>query len=316
LCYVTSILKTREEFIKDLPSKNEVKQIPISAQRYVKTRGSKLSKNDWYKDNFVTEKRVITPKVKTPTFSPAKTTLEAKDRFLKVGIQQTNVGVATIDQVNLALKAIESEAKYGKINVSALSFEKLSAKTAASYQGTNAAGINILRVNTSNFGTLNKFKPIESYSSVISKIDNRILDLNKSIDGYKSKLGVSKSRDRAYKSDIKKANGQISIFDSEKRKLLNKIDSGYKELPFTYSTSLDSIESQSRGSIVHEIGHYRDEKLKATLNDRFKMNSKLAASEYGRVNSEEYFAEMYAKYRLSGAKDIPSDILELFKEIK
>jgi hypothetical protein len=58
LCYVTSILKTKEEFIKGVKtSKNLVSKIPESAQRYVKTRGSKLASSDWYKDNFVTERK-------------------------------------------------------------------------------------------------------------------------------------------------------------------------------------------------------------------------------------------------------------------
>jgi hypothetical protein len=57
LCYVTSILKTKEEFIKGVKtSKNLVSKIPESAQRYVKTRGSKLASSDWYKDNFVVER--------------------------------------------------------------------------------------------------------------------------------------------------------------------------------------------------------------------------------------------------------------------
>ncbi len=50
LCYVTSILKTKDEFINDLPSKNEVKQIPLSAQRYQKTNKKKYW--DWQKENF------------------------------------------------------------------------------------------------------------------------------------------------------------------------------------------------------------------------------------------------------------------------
>jgi hypothetical protein len=50
LCYVTSILKTKDEFIKGLPSKNQINDIPRSAQRYQKTNKKKYW--DWEKENF------------------------------------------------------------------------------------------------------------------------------------------------------------------------------------------------------------------------------------------------------------------------
>ena len=52
LCYVTSIKKTKKEFNKGVQnSKNEIKQIPKSAQRYQKTVKNK-NYFDWQKDNF------------------------------------------------------------------------------------------------------------------------------------------------------------------------------------------------------------------------------------------------------------------------
>jgi hypothetical protein len=50
-CYVTSILKTKKEFAQGLKSKNEVKRIPRSAQRYQKSVKNKQY-YDWQKDNF------------------------------------------------------------------------------------------------------------------------------------------------------------------------------------------------------------------------------------------------------------------------
>jgi hypothetical protein len=90
MCYVTSILKTKDEFIKDLPSKNEVKQIPKSAQRYVKTKGGKLAKNDWYKDNFVTEKTLPKVKIKKNLGIQTATTItQAESIALKNGISKS-----------------------------------------------------------------------------------------------------------------------------------------------------------------------------------------------------------------------------------
>lgn len=51
LCYVTSILKTKDEFRRGVASKNEVKRIPRSAQRYQKSVKNKQY-YDWQKDNF------------------------------------------------------------------------------------------------------------------------------------------------------------------------------------------------------------------------------------------------------------------------
>lgn len=44
---------TKKEFIEGVSeSKNEIKKMPVSAQRYVKTNGDKFKKADWYRDNF------------------------------------------------------------------------------------------------------------------------------------------------------------------------------------------------------------------------------------------------------------------------
>lgn len=53
LCYTTTILKTKEEFRNDVEkSKNEVTEIPKSAQTYVKTMKPYWKDSDWYKDNY------------------------------------------------------------------------------------------------------------------------------------------------------------------------------------------------------------------------------------------------------------------------
>lgn len=78
LCYVTTILKTREEFNKDLPSSREVKQIPVSAQRYVKTED--MSRYDWHKANF-NEKNEPTERVGGPSknIEPYKISVKSRD---------------------------------------------------------------------------------------------------------------------------------------------------------------------------------------------------------------------------------------------
>lgn len=53
LCYVTSILMTKEEFKSGKSgSKNEVKRIPPKAEKYVKSSGDKFNNYDWHKENF------------------------------------------------------------------------------------------------------------------------------------------------------------------------------------------------------------------------------------------------------------------------
>lgn len=60
LCYVTSILMTKEEFKSGkLGSKNEVKRIPPKAEKYVKSSGDKFDNSDWKKTNFTKDNKPI-----------------------------------------------------------------------------------------------------------------------------------------------------------------------------------------------------------------------------------------------------------------
>jgi DNA-binding Lrp family transcriptional regulator len=84
MCFQTSILKTKKEFIEGAKvSKNQVTKIPKGARRYVKTKGGKLAKNDWYKDNFVTEKPVIKVKRSTLKTNPTSASLNPASGFVE-----------------------------------------------------------------------------------------------------------------------------------------------------------------------------------------------------------------------------------------
>ena len=87
LCYVTSIKKTKKEFNKGVQnSKNEIKQIPKSAQRYQKTVKNK-NYFDWQKDNF-TEKGIPLKKVggASSGIEPYKISIDPKDYKPKANI--------------------------------------------------------------------------------------------------------------------------------------------------------------------------------------------------------------------------------------
>lgn len=79
LCYVTSKLKTKQEFINDVKvSKNEVKKIPASAQRYQKSVKNK-NQYDWQRDNFSGDKPM--KKIGGPSagVEPYKISTDSKD---------------------------------------------------------------------------------------------------------------------------------------------------------------------------------------------------------------------------------------------
>lgn len=78
-CYVTSILKTKDEFRRGVASKNQVNKIPRSAQRYAKSVKNK-NYYDWQKDNFKTN-GVPYKKVGGPSsgIEPYKISTDPKD---------------------------------------------------------------------------------------------------------------------------------------------------------------------------------------------------------------------------------------------
>ena len=78
LCYVTTILKTRDEFRRGVKSKNEITKIHKSAQRYQKT--NKKQYWDWQKENF-TKSGTPYKKVGGPSKSiePYKISIASKD---------------------------------------------------------------------------------------------------------------------------------------------------------------------------------------------------------------------------------------------
>lgn len=77
-CYVTSILKTKDEFRRDVKSKNEIKQIPRSAQRYQKTVKNKQY-YDWQKNNFSEDKPYKKVGGPSPGIEPYKISINPKD---------------------------------------------------------------------------------------------------------------------------------------------------------------------------------------------------------------------------------------------
>ena len=83
-------------------------------------------------------------------------------------------------------------------------------------------------------------------------------------------------------------------------------------MPYTRSETFKDIKDQIKCEIHHEFGHY----VFHRLGDPSFKNFDIEASQYGATASTENFAEWYAEYRMRGKKDIPNNLLELFKKME
>ncbi|MBK6878647.1 MAG: hypothetical protein IPG99_19985 [Ignavibacteria bacterium] len=107
-----------------------------------------------------------------------------------------------------------------------------------------------------------------------------------------------------------------------------KVEQGLKSFRQRLDT-IDKLEKQGltqtrHFSVMDSLANDLDKKG-LTLNahyryyrnfeSRFKFDINNPISDYGATNKSEYFAEWYVQYKFKGTKDVPEDLLKLFKEI-
>ncbi len=107
---------------------------------------------------------------------------------------------------------------------------------------------------------------------------------------------------------------RINSFNNEIYNLKTKIKNGEISRPHTVSYTAKTGAKSMESTVYHELGHYRMER--SAGGKYFSSNPINSISEYGRTNHSEYFAEWYSQYRTYGEKNIPKDLLEIFKSFK
>ncbi|MCD6017270.1 MAG: phage Mu protein F-like protein [Bacteroidetes bacterium] len=227
-------------------------------------------------------------------FQPATTINDVVSRMLKAGVESVNLKGMDIEHANSVLKAVESENAKSPLKLSSIeTFKRKSSRAKALYYyGSQKITINIDLVGY-------KAPPVSTYPEQIEKIVKQI----ETVKGY---IG----NNRYSQSDVLKS---ISRLNRSKTEIEYKMLKNEPIKKWSMSTTDDTKQSLER-TIIHEIGHHRDEMTKKS-NLNFFFNKNTAPTTYGATNKAEYFAEWYTSYRVNGDKDVPKDILKIFEHI-
>lgn len=331
-CFVTSILKTPDELKSGKPSKNEVKELPSKFKEWYESNKERIDKAKslpyFIKDNFkdgefiglqnTAELPIIEINTNvTGSFVPAKSIEEAVERAMNLGIERVDFGRATLGEVNIALEAIEEEARNVKLDLKSFFIQENAhkdifgkkAKETQKIGGYYSHNKNELHIDLGVFRESIYRKAI-SWEERLKRNEDKIKSNLDSIALYKSKLGKSKSFDKELKKYISDLDFQNYKFEKEVRLAKERIQAGAPPRTFTYAQKYENIKDQVKATIHHEFGHYVDNKMGGA-----RFNSKLPGiSDYSDTMSDEFFAEYYAKYQMEGKDGIPSDILKVLEE--
>jgi len=246
---------------------------------------------------------VVTTAPKVAEFVPAKTVKEAEERAIKAGIEgDVSFGNLPIDFVNGALSAIEEEAKYGTLkNISRINVANQPRSTAAAYYDVIDKSITI---NIAHADKYLKFSSAPTYQDKYDQIKKFLAESEIKTAGQELTPEFKK-----FKKQLEK---QLSEYGE-------KIKSGATIDAWCVSDFKNNAQDKVSVLLTHEMAHHRGRELKHLSRGKglpleFEYKKKMSVSQYGATNSDEYYAEWYTYYRHFGEKDVPEDLLKLFKE--
>lgn len=323
LCHATPIIMPKEKFKKYLAGEpvevNEVVDVPQGHKDWIEANKQRVegwkSKpyfiRDNYKDGDLNKGFVFKvpkvsgpiesitipapiPKPKPVVFTPARTIQEAESRILSSGVKSVSLKGLKPAQFNAVLESIESESKLGSFSLDKLeTYRKSSSYAKALFSpSNNSISLNLSYINN------HEVQILKSYQ-------DQIVELNVMKNNFQQYLGKPEYKQTTVRSRINSVNNRI--FDIER-----KISNGETARFHSVSSSIESVSESLKATVFHELGHYRQFKT-IGQNKYFSFNKAKSISEYGRTDSGEYFAEWYSQYRMFGEKDIPEDLLKLFK---
>ena len=221
-------------------------------------------------------------------------------RLKNLGVEEVNLNGLKIDMQNSLLQGFEDESKFGKLNIRRV--------TTYSKNNTERAGyINQLKQIRITTKMVNK--KVNLLENIVLSYEDQIKEIEKEILIFEEKyLGNYLYKQSQVFSARSKMRGQI-------RDLEYKIKNGETAKPWSISSTQKDKNKGLYATITHELGHHRHMDL-LDSNMSFDYDIASSVSEYGKTNNLEYFAEWFAHYRLNGEKDVPADILQLFKSIE
>lgn len=249
-------------------------------------------------------------------FNSAKTTDDAVARFLKLGFGEISIGNATLNQLNVILSAAENVGKYRTLNIGKLilsqnlgSQNSTTGLVGGNYKHDKDKNNRFLTINLGLFKT-NSFRPLKSFDEEISLRNNRINGIDETLQILHSKMGISPWQDKVWKKNIKEEEVRKSNILHQISQIEKLAAAGVKPYPNNVTELMKDIDSQIRTVVFHELGHH----ICMTENDYSFKPYVHKVSDYGDSNSDEYFAECFAKYKMLGEKDLPTDLLTIFKK--
>ena len=242
----------------------------------------------------------VLQEIKEPEFTGAKTIQEAEQRIMGLGVKQASLSGLNIDYANAVLRAVTSESKLGQFSLSKVeTFRRSNSLNKALYSPSN----NSISIN------LSKIKPMETQLK-----DYKVLSYEDQLTRAKNDIQFIKDNYEGNpKFNQNTVYSRINAFNNEIYRLNRKIKAGEVARPhsvsYTFKTGAESMES----TIYHELGHYRMDRT--FKNKSFSFDEARSISEYGRTNRSEYFAEWYSHYKSYGEKNVPKDLLDIFKSL-
>lgn len=245
-------------------------------------------------------------------YKPVKNVDEAVIRANRYGIKNFDSGDATIDEINTILEALYNEAKHIHVEINEFILRRnlRSMNTKHDIGGYYSDPERKLAINLDNFKKSIYKKPLP--------FDEQLKNHNKTLDSLREELKdiqrriKERGKLKILRDEEKRIKNSISDVEDKIYKINKDIEKGKKPLPDTISATFMDIKDQVQCAIHHEFGHY----VYHRLGDPSFKDFDIDASKYGATASTENWAEWYSEYRMRGEKNIPDNLLKLFKKIE
>lgn len=226
-------------------------------------------------------------------FEPAKNANEIKVRMQNIGINKYNMKDIDLNTQNLILESAESVMKSSNVVLTNLGINNRQNSIAWYKTGTKEIEFNSSKINN-------------HVPRKVADLELKIKEVNERLEKYQSYLGDN----RYSQNQVKKG---IKDLLKTKTDIENKIKSGEKPLLFSYGSDFEKSKF-AQSVFYHEFGHAIRWQNKIRPGTDYNFDKSKAPSEYAKTNYDEYFAENYAKYKMEGSKDIPNDLVQIFKK--
>jgi hypothetical protein len=344
LCFTTSIKVPRDQFKaylggEALNTSNLVKTMPKNALNYLNDNAKTIRgwSNPPYfiTDNFKFSKGVFVPKFgkvgptvikkpkaapviplanvltppAAPKYIPVNTPEEAAARIRALGIRQVDFyAKVSKENLNAIVQGFEEEARFSPVKLDRFFvFKKgqIRGKNGTAnglyYDDLGGDGKPAIGLNTTY---LNR-KFVKSISEEPKAVVKRLKDL---VNDYETNyLGNHRYNQTQVLKALRDTRQNLKTWEDREAK-------GYTARPWSFSSSQKDRPTAIKGTLVHEIGHYRHFR-QLNLTKDFNFNGVTSLTQYGETNFKEYFTEWYTYWRNKGDENVPADLLKLFKTI-